>query len=110
MWYISIPSLFLGLLAQWSSAVGVVGLALCHGPAVTALWRWWPCLGPATLYLLPLWLSRSWLAKHPAPGRCGRAERQGMALKCLKGVNPGIPCCLLLLGKAGLKKEHLNIA
>lgn len=82
--------------------MAVVGLALCHGQAITALWRWWPCLVPATLYLPPLWLSRSWLAKHPAPGRGGRAERQGVALKYLKGVKPEVPSCLLLLGKAEL--------
>lgn len=82
------PPLFLGLLAQCSSAVG-------DGGAGTVPWSGYHCplevvalpldrVSPA-LYLPPLWLSRSWLAKHPAPGRGGRAAGQGVALKVREG-------------------------
>lgn len=54
----------------------------CHCPVeVVALWRWWPCLEPATPVAL-----QELAAKHSAPGRGGRAEGQGVAFKCLKGV------------------------
>lgn len=77
--------------------MGVVGLALCHGQAVTALWRCWPCL----------------VALQELAGQtpCPRERWQGVALKCLKGVKlGGIPVAFSCLEKAELKKEHLNIA
>lgn len=84
-------------------------LQLCHG----AWWGWHRAMVRLSLQVValpldrvspaldlpPLWLSRSWLAKHSAPGRGGRAEGQGVALNCLEGVNPGVPWCLLLLGE-----------
>lgn len=45
----------------------------------------WDGVSPA-LYLSPRWLSRSWLAKCPAPGRGERAGGKRVALRCPKGI------------------------